>query len=494
MSLLYPWAVTIAALMISLLLNRGCRRLNIPPLPWRLPWLLLLLWALEQSVQLVEIPMASGINFNICNQIIASMAISRVLIWLVLELLPRLRILPNSPRILRDTLFILCSGVLVALNLQQYSQVDLVGLVTTSAVLTAIFGFAAQDPLKDLIGGLSLQVEKVIQEGDWIEIDNQIGRVESISWRDTELRCRNGSRLVLPHSSVNSSSIRNFTSFGDYGNKLMIGLDYSMPPHQAKAMMRKISNNHPLILNEPKTIIRIHEFEESTIVYEWVVWHKDYRNRLAIRGEIQEQLWYSLNREGLGFPFPVRDIRLQKSQPAEDKVKSRKEQLQTHTINLLKGNELFSSLSHSQLLNIFKTSAAHTYGDGEIIVAEGDSGESLFMLINGQVSIRKYNTVTGDISVAELKSGEIFGEMTLFIGSPRSATARSSTAVEVLEVHRDAIADLMEQEPVLLERFGQMISRRQTQLQRLQVVQVQTSRKDIIDRMRILFSNILAGK
>jgi CRP-like cAMP-binding protein len=82
----------------------------------------------------------------------------------------------------------------------------------------------------------------------------------------------------------------------------------------------------------------------------------------------------------------------------------------------------------------------------------------------------------------------------LFIGSPRSATARSSTAVEVLEVHRDAIADLMEQEPVLLERFGQMISRRQTQLQRLQVVQVQTSRKDIIDRMRILFSNILAGK
>jgi len=50
----------------------------------------------------------------------------------------------------------------------------------------------------------------------------------------------------------------------------------------------------------------------------------------------------------------------------------------------------------------------------------------------------------------------------------------------------------MEQEPVLLERFGQMISRRQTQLQSLQVVQAQTSRRDIIDRMKTLFSNILA--
>merc|ERR1712091_355698 len=165
-----------------------------------------MLWTLEQSIQKLEIPLATGINFNIANQVIASIAISRVLIWLILELMPRFRILPNSPRILRDTLFILCSGVLIVLSLQQHSRIDLVGLVTTSAVLTAVLGLAAQDPLKDLIGGLSLQVEKVIREGDWVEIDNQIGRVESISWRDTELRCRNGSRLILPHSSVSAKA------------------------------------------------------------------------------------------------------------------------------------------------------------------------------------------------------------------------------------------------------------------------------------------------
>ena len=174
MSFLYPWALTIAALIISLLLNRGCWRLKLPPIPWRLPWILLLLWALEQSIQRLEIPITSGINFSICNQVIASIAISRVLIWLLLELMPRFRILPNSPRILRDTLFILCSGILIVLSLQQHSRIDLVGLITTSAVLTAVLGLAAQDPLKDLIGGLSLQVEKVIREGDWVEIDNQI--------------------------------------------------------------------------------------------------------------------------------------------------------------------------------------------------------------------------------------------------------------------------------------------------------------------------------
>ena len=104
--------------------------------------------------------------------------------------MPRFRIVPYTPRILKDTLFIISSAILIALNLQQ-SKIDLVGIVTTSAVLTAVLGLAAQDPLKDLIGGLSLQLEQVIREGDWIEIDNQIGKVASISWRDTELRCRN---------------------------------------------------------------------------------------------------------------------------------------------------------------------------------------------------------------------------------------------------------------------------------------------------------------
>ena len=491
MSLLYPWALTIAALIISLLLNRGCRRLKVPALPWRLPWILLLLWALEQSIQILKIPAASGINFNICNQIIASIAISRVLIWLALELMPRFRVLPNSPRILRDTLFILCSGVLIVLNLQQHSRIDLVGLITTSAVLTAVLGLAAQDPLKDLIGGLSLQVEKVIREGDWIEIDNQIGKVESISWRDTELRCHNGSRLVMPHSSVSSGSIRNFTSFGAYGNKLLIGLDYSLPPHKAKIMMQKISDNHPSILNNPETIIRIREFEESTIIYEWLVWHDSFGDRFAIRGDLQEQLWYSLNREGLGFPFPVRDIRLQKGTSENDKIKSRKDKRLIQSIQLLEANELFSTLSEIQLQNIFSMSAVHSYGDGETIVVEGEAGDSLFMILDGEVSIQKKDAFTGDVSVAKLSKGEIFGEMTLFIGSPRSATARSTSAVEVLEVHRNAMADLMQQEPVLLERFGQMISRRQMQLESLQATQSQPSRVDIINRMRKLFSNIL---
>ena len=490
-SLLSLWLLTIAGLTLGLLLNRGCRRLNIPRLPWRLPWLFLLVWTLEHSIRILEIPVVSSINFDVLNQIISSFAISRIVIWLILELMPKFRIIPNTPRILKDTLFIICSAILIALNLQQ-SKIDLVGIVTTSAVLTAVLGLAAQDPLKDLIGGLSLQLEQVIREGDWIEIDNQIGKVYSISWRDTELRCRNGSRLVLPHSVLNASTIRNFTSFGPHGNELLIGLDYSLAPQKAKSIMGQIARNHPLVLNNPPPIVRIEEFEESTVTYNWMAWHENYDERRIIRGELQEQLWYALNREGLSFPFPVRDVRLQEKTPTIKNNKTRKEQLQDKIVTLLERNEIFSMLSESQLLQIVDTSSVHRYGSGEIIVAEGATGDSLFMLINGQVSVRKTTDNSIDLEVAELSRGDIFGEMTLFTGSPRSATVRSPSEVEVLEVHRPIMAELIEKEPILLERLSQMMSNRQTQLQNLQTIQPQNSRGDVIKRMQTLFSNMLA--
>ena len=225
MVLALQWLITIVGLFAGLVAKRICQRFGIPALPWRAPWIALLAHTTEQSVEAFGIPTSAGLDLTLVTGILAAIAISRCLVWMVLEILPTLRILPSSPKILRDLIFIVGSILLIALNLKEQSSIDLVGLVTTSAVLTAVLGLAAQDPLKDLIGGLSLQLEQVIREGDWIEIDGQIGQVHSISWRDTEINSLYGSKLIFPHASSNSSTIRNFTSNGAHGNRLIIGLD-----------------------------------------------------------------------------------------------------------------------------------------------------------------------------------------------------------------------------------------------------------------------------
>ena len=492
MDLALQWLFTIAAPLAGLLIKRICQRFGVPLFPWRIPWIALLASTTEQSIQTLQIPISAGIDASIISGILASIAISRCLVWLILELLPTLRILPSSPKILRDVIFIIGSMLLIALNLKEQARIDLVGLVTTSAVLTAVLGLAAQDPLKDLIGGLSLQLEQVIREGDWVEIDGQIGRVASISWRDTEINSLHGSKLTFPHTSSNSSTIKNFTSNGAHGNRLIVGLDYNMPPDIAKKLMQKISDNHPLILHKPACIIRISSFEESCINYEWINWQEDYGQSRALRGDLQEQLWYALQREGFSFPFSVRDVRLSRNSQPPKSMHSNKAKLLKAAGKLLQKNPLFSILSDQQIQKMMEMSSLCSYGPGEIIVTENESGDSLFMLIDGHVSIRKPAIAQNNSEIARLKSGDIFGEMTIFAGTPRSATIQSICKVDLLEIDRQAIAELIEEEPGLIETFGQMISARQAQLDQLNITPQPSASRDVVRRMKALFQNLLS--
>ena len=492
MILALQWLLTIVSLFTGLVAKRICQRLNMPPFPWRIPWIALVTHTTGQSVQAFQIPIPEGFDPGLITGIFTSIAISRCLIWFFLEILPSLRILPSSPKILRDLIFIVGSLVLIALSLKEQASIDLVGLVTTSAVLTAVVGLAAQDPLKDLIGGLSLQLEQVIQEGDWVEIDGHIGMVKSISWRDTEINSLYGSKLIFPHTNSNSTTIRNFTSNGAHGNRLLIGLDYNMPPDIAKKLMQKISDNHPLVLRSPASIIRISSFEESCINYEWVNWQKDYGQSRGLRGDLQEQLWYALQREGFSFPFSVRDVRITKNKQEPKTQTPNKNNLLQTIQHLLRNNQLFSILSEEQIQKIIKMSSFCSYGPGEIIVNENETGDSLFMLINGNVSIRKPASSHDTFEIAQLQRGEIFGEMTVFTGTPRSATIQSLSKVDLLEVNREAIADLLEEEPGLIERFGQLISNRQAQLAQLSIQSAQPNKRDVVARMKKIFQSIIS--
>ena len=132
-----------------------------------------------------------------------------------------------------------------------------------------------------------------------------------------------------------------------------------------------------------------------------------------------------------------------------------------------------------------------SYGPGETIACENETGNSLFLLINGEVSIKKKDILDCENEVAQLRRGDIAGEMTVFTGTPRSATIQSICNVDLLEVNREAIAELIEEEPILIERFSQLISDRQTQLENLKVKSSSTH-MDVVSRMKELFHKLLS--
>jgi len=77
---------------------------------------------------------------------------------------------------------------------------------------------------------------------------------------------------------------------------------------------------------------------------------------------------------------------------------------------------------------------------GETVLAEGEPGQSFYVLARGTVRVTKKDISGGVVPLATLHDGAIFGEMALVSASPRSATVTAETDCDLLEFDRDALA------------------------------------------------------
>ena len=83
-----------------------------------------------------------------------------------------------------------------------------------------------------------------------------------------------------------------------------------------------------------------------------------------------------------------------------------------------------------------------SYAAGEVIFAEGDRGDAMFVVRTGEVTIERGGRV-----METLSGGGVFGEMALIDGSPRSATVRAKTDCEVAPINEKTFLFLVHETP-----------------------------------------------
>jgi len=99
------------------------------------------------------------------------------------------------------------------------------------------------------------------------------------------------------------------------------------------------------------------------------------------------------------------------------------------------------------------------FPDGEVIFREGDPGDCMYIIQKGKVKITK-GTPEGDLHITTLREGEIFGEMSLFDGLPRSATATSLGASRILTLNRKMFFTNISRDPTIAFKILQAMSDR----------------------------------
>lgn len=484
-------AVVLPAYVLVLLLTLACRRRGLPLPPRRLPLLATVSWVALQLVPLTLVPPASRLWLAIGVELLLAMALIRLLLWLLLEMPGGLGWWRPPPELLVQLLLAAGGALAAVLLVNRAGRLDLMGLVTTSAVLTGVVGLAIQEPLKDLIAGLELQLSDDLRLGDLVEIaGSQVrGRVESVSWRDITLRTSKGVRVVLPNTQVTNGILRNLSFSGAVSDCFDVGLDYDLPPAAAMALLERVVRNHPLVLPDPPAEVRLKAFADSAITYEVQVWFREPSDgvRLTLRSALLQQIWYALKREGHSIPFPVRELQRRRADPVADALVAPLPPQEGRL--LLASHTLFADLPTADLDSLLTHSRPVLFTAGEAIVREGATGRSLYQVITGRVEVEKELQPGHSIHVAELGPGE----MTLFQGAPRSATVRALEDSRLLRVDRAGVRELLERDPDLLERFAQLVNSRRRELESLGHEEQQREANNLVEAMRNLFFALGGG-
>ncbi len=138
---------------------------------------------------------------------------------------------------------------------------------------------------------------------------------------------------------------------------------------------------------------------------------------------------------------------------------------------LLANIPLFESLTPEDLDALSRRLEQTDYADGEVIFQQGDAGSSLFIIDDGAVEI-SYGEGRGRVMLATLFTGQYFGELSLFDGAPRSATATAAKRSRLIRLDRDDLVDFVNKNPSAALRIIAEMSERLRQTNELMSRQV----------------------
>lgn len=329
------------------------------------------------------------------------------------------------------------------------------GLLLAPGIVAVVLGLAMQDLMGNIIAGVALQIGKPFVHGDWLLIDNRYAEVLEINWRSTRLRTHDAISIEVPNRDLAKVTIVNLNLPTKlHAMRISVNVDQAAPPTRVKDILLHATANAKGVSADPKPKVFLKDFGEYAVIYDIKFWIEDHSQYYEIADAIRTNVWYGLKRHGIRMPFPVRTVQLER--PARDKHL----EVQSAARVILRQQPLFKCLNDDQLDALLPRGQVIHFGLGETIIQQGKSGDSMFILVNGDANVM-VDKNHGPVLVASLGSGDCFGEMSLLTGEPRSATVVASNDCEVVEISKAVLATSLKEHPELMEKLSELLAKRQ---------------------------------
>tara|TARA_R110000824_G_scaffold288508_3_gene476683 strand:- start:57 stop:917 length:861 start_codon:yes stop_codon:yes gene_type:complete len=174
-------------------------------------------------------------------------------------------------------------------------------------------GFGAQNIINNFISGWILMWEKPIRIGDFLEIGDVKGTVQTINTRSTLVRRTDGVHLLIPNSQLLENMVVNWTLVDKLARATVrVGVAYGSPAKLVSELIYKACKADQLILDDPDPVVIFEDFGDNALIFDAYFWVSigGERDMRVIKSNLRFRIEELLTENNIVIAFPQRDVHL----------------------------------------------------------------------------------------------------------------------------------------------------------------------------------------
>lgn len=223
---------------------------------------------------------------------------------------------PSLSRLVSGLIFaaFLVIGVLVGLWIA-IPSVRFTEVLASLGVTGIILGFALRDIIENFVAGILILWRRPFTVSDQVASSAYEGTVLEINFRSTVLRTYDGLKVFIPNSKVFTEPLENLTAFTERRSTAVIGISQDASVAAARTVILKSLQQLEDVNLDPEPMVLfedIGDFTNNLHVLYWTSPPTKLAERVT-RSRVHEVLWTALHEAGVGVPYPIQTVRLERT-------------------------------------------------------------------------------------------------------------------------------------------------------------------------------------
>lgn len=356
-------------------------------------------------------------------------------------------------------------GTLSLIIVLQSVGFNVASLAVLAGGLGVGIGLGLQNLTVNFVSGINLLLERKVRVGDYIALETMEGYIQEISLQTTVIRTRDGEYVIVPNQQLANSRVVNW-SYDNYTGRLHVpvGVAYGSDLALTTEVLLDVAYASPHVVTDPNPRVIFLGFGSSSIDLELRVWIKQIDLSPDIKSDLFFAIEAGLRENNIAIPFPQLDLWVRQSSPAPLPPEALEVEAaqQTRSLKqLLRQVDYFQHLSTVQLRQVIESGYRQRLAAGDVLFQEHDPGNAFYIVLAGAVEVIS-ESLGKTLSI--LAAGQSFGELSLMLGVPRSATVRALEPTHLFVINQVGFQQLLSEHPPIYEAIVQELKTHQDEL------------------------------